>query len=154
MLDVSSSRLFCSNFILHLSFMNSNFIHFRCLQKFSLEEEVDMLICTYLKQSITFGSNNFAIGVLASLLQHPTITCKHSSNVHGIMYSYKEVHQGLVWIIMNYAYIGPIMFGAQSKFLLQLPSTPQVLVFLLKFCTQKVKKCLDQPNARHTFHLS
>ncbi len=45
MLDVSFSRLFCSNFIFHLSFLNSNFIPFMCLQKFSLEEEVNMLTC-------------------------------------------------------------------------------------------------------------
>jgi hypothetical protein len=45
MLDVSSSRLLHSNYIFHLSFLNFNFILFRCLYKFSLEEETDMLTC-------------------------------------------------------------------------------------------------------------
>ncbi len=67
MLDVSSYTLLCSNLIFHLSFLNFNFIPFMCLQKLSLEEDVDMLISIYLKQSITFGSNNLITRVLASL---------------------------------------------------------------------------------------
>jgi hypothetical protein len=45
MLDVSSSRLFYSNFNFHLSFLNFNFIIFMCLYKLSLEGEVDMSTC-------------------------------------------------------------------------------------------------------------
>ncbi len=45
MLDVSSSKVLYSTFIFHLSFLNSNFIPFMCLQKFSLEEEADMSTC-------------------------------------------------------------------------------------------------------------
>jgi hypothetical protein len=39
---------------------------------------------------------NLAIGVLASLLQHPMTTCEHSGNPHCIMPFYKEVHLGLI----------------------------------------------------------
>ncbi len=37
--------------------------------------------------------------------------------------------------------------------LLQLLSTFEALVFLLEYRTWKVRKCLDQPNARKTFHI-
>jgi hypothetical protein len=55
---------------------------------------------------------------------------------------------GSIWTRMNCACVGPISLGTLSKFLLQMPSTPQALVFLLEYCIWKVKKCLDQLNAR------
>jgi hypothetical protein len=42
MSDVNFSKVFCSNFIIYLSFLNSNFIPFMCLKKLSLEEEANM----------------------------------------------------------------------------------------------------------------
>jgi hypothetical protein len=97
---------------------------------------------------MTFSSNNLARGVFASLLQHPTITCKHSGSRHYIMPSYKAVHLGLVRTRMNCDCVRLVNMGTQSKLLLQLPSTPQVLVFLLEYHTWNVKKCLDKPNTR------
>jgi hypothetical protein len=104
------------------------------------------LICQlviYLKESITCGCNNLARRVFASLLQRPMIRCEHSSSLCCIMPFYKEVHLGPVRTIMNCACIRLISLGTQSKLLLQLPNTPQAFVFLLKYFTWKVKKCLD-----------
>ncbi len=91
------------------------------------------------------------MGVFASLMQRLTITCEHLDGHQCIMPFYKEVHLGPIQ--MNCICVGPINLGTQSKLLLQLPSTFQALVFLLKYRTWKVNKCLDQPNARYTFHL-
>jgi hypothetical protein len=49
MLDVSSSRLLCSNLTFLLSFLDFNFIPFICLYKFSLDKEADMLTCNLSK---------------------------------------------------------------------------------------------------------
>jgi hypothetical protein len=71
------------------------------------------LICRlviYPKQSITFGSNNLTIKVLAFLPQCSTIMCEHLGSPHCIMSFYKEVHLGLVQTKMNYTCIGLITF--------------------------------------------
>jgi hypothetical protein len=81
---------------------------------------------------MTFNSNNLARGVLASLLQHPTITCKHSGSHHCIMPFYKVVDLGIVRTKMNCDCIRLINMGTQSKLLLQLPSTLQALVFFVR----------------------
>jgi hypothetical protein len=88
MLDVSSSKLLCSKLIFHLSFLilTSLFLH-ACRNYFWKSKLVCQLL-TYLRQSITFGSKNLAIGVLAFLPQHLTITCEHLGNLHCIMFSY------------------------------------------------------------------
>ncbi len=107
-----------------------------------------------MRRFITFGSNNMATRVLAFLLQHLMIMCKHSNNLHCIMPSYKEVHLGLVWTRMNYTCVGLVNLGTQSKLLLQLPPRPQPLVFSLEYHIWKVRKCFNQLNARQIFHLS
>jgi hypothetical protein len=89
MLNVSSSKLLCSNFNFHSSFLNSNYILLcACRNDLYMRKLICQLV-VYLKQSITFGSNNLTTGVLASLLQHSMITCEHSSIPHCIMPSYK-----------------------------------------------------------------
>ncbi len=85
---------------------------------------------------------------LQGLLQGSMITCKHSSSPRCIMPFYKEVHMASIWTKMNCICVGLVNLGTLSKLLLQLPSTPQALVFLLEYCTWKVKKCLDQLNAK------
>jgi hypothetical protein len=100
------------------------------------------------EQSITFGYNNLAKGVFTYLLQRSMILFEHLGSFHCIMPPYKEVHMGPVQPRMNYTCVRLISLGTQSKFLFQLPSTSQALVFPLKYRTWKVKTCLDQPNAR------
>jgi hypothetical protein len=108
MLDVSSIILLCSSFIFHLSFLDCNlFLLFVCKKILWMRK----LLCrfvTYLKQSITFGYNNLAKGVLASLLQCSMILLEHFGSLHCIMPFYKEVHMGPVRTKLNYVCVRPI----------------------------------------------
>ncbi len=147
MLDVSFFRLFCSNFIFHLSFSNFNFIPFRCLQKFSLEGKLICRLITNLKQSITFASNNLSTKVFAFLLErliNYMRAFKQSSLYYAFLTRTNSNKNELT-------YEGPINLRTQSKLLLQLPCTLQALVFLLEYRIQKLKKYLDRRNAKHTF---
>jgi hypothetical protein len=69
MLDVSSIILSCSNFIFHLSFLNCNLFFLFACRNFLWMKKLICRLVTYLKQSITFGYNNLARGVLAFWLQ-------------------------------------------------------------------------------------
>jgi hypothetical protein len=108
MLDVCSSMLLCSNFIFHLSFLNSNSFLLCAFKNFLWRRKLICQLIIYLGQSITFGSNNLATRVFASLLQRSTIMCEHSSSFHYIMPFYKEMHTRPVWTRINYACIRPV----------------------------------------------
>ncbi len=131
MLDVSFSKLLCSNFIFHMSLLNSRFIFFMCLQKLSLEEKIDMLICNLFKIIHNIWFQQFNRNGIFLFAITSEIMCEHSGNLHCMMPSYKGVHLGLVRTRMNYACVRLVIFQTQTKLLLQLPNTLQALVFLL-----------------------
>jgi hypothetical protein len=112
MLNVNSIRVLCLDLIFHLSFLDflTLFFVFTCRNSCWTKKRICRLLI-YLKQSITFGYNNLARGVLAFLLQRLTIMCKHSSSFPCIMPSYKEVHMGSIWTRMNCACVGQLVWG-------------------------------------------
>ncbi len=131
MLDVSFSKLLCSNFIFHMSLLNSRFIFFMCLQKLSLEEKFDMLTCNLFKIIHNIWFQQFNKNGIFLFAITSEIMCKHSGNFHCMMPSCKGVHLGLVRTRMNCAYVRLVIFQTHTILLLQMLSTLQALVFLL-----------------------
>ncbi len=143
MLDVSSSTLLYSNLIFHLSFLNLNFIPFMCLQKFSLEEEADMPFGNLFETIHNIWLQQFGntrTYLFATMFDDYVRTFKSSS----LYYAFLQGGASRTNLDKNELHLCMVN---QSRDLIQIVATVNIPHIW------KVRKCLDQPNTRQTFHL-